>query len=185
MIILLPTAGTLEMLSEDISGFVNPGDPITTKIFTGAPTNWTFTNETYNQVVYTDSHTQTGITQKTVNAGNWTLGPILEQIIRIDVSNSTKTVSRYFMMDGTTGIASPDDVKTVIVSPNPSNNRVSISGIIPGTALTVTDLQGKVLMEKIADSETAQLDLSGYQSGIYYVKISLNGTNIFRKIVLK
>ena len=158
---------------------------VTTKIFTGAPTNWTFTNETYNQLVYTDSHTQTGITQKTVIAGNWTLGPIFQQIIRIDVSNAAKTVSRYFMMDGATGLTSPDDDKTVIVSPNPSNNRVNISGIIPGTKLTVTDLHGKVLVEKIADAETAQFDLTGYQSGIYFIKISQNEANIFRKIVLK
>jgi len=185
MIILLPNTETLEMLSEDISGFVNPGEAITTKIFTGAPTNWTFTNETYNQVVYTDSHTQTGITQKTVIAGNWTLGPILQQIIRIDVSIPTKTVSRYFMMDGTTGVASPDDDKTVIVSPNPSNNRVNISGIVRGTILTVTDLQGKVLMEKIADSENAEFYLTDYQSGVYFIKITTMDKTEIRKIIIR
>jgi len=72
-----------------------------------------------------------------------------------------------------------------LFSPNPSNNRVNISGIIPGTVLTVTDLQGKALMEKIAVSETTEFDLTDYQPGVYFIKISQNGTNIFRKIVLR
>jgi hypothetical protein len=189
MIVLLPTAETLEMLSEDISGFVNPGDAITTKIFTGAPTNWTFTNETYNQVVYTDSHTQTSITQKTVIAGNWTLGPILQQIIRIDVSIPTKTVSRYFMMDGTTGVIDlhGEDFQNQAIHcyPNPASGKVTVSGIIPGATIAVTDLHGKVLMEKIAESEITQFGFTGYQSGVIFIKIKQNGNSIFRKILLK
>lgn len=62
---------------------------------------------------------------------------------------------------------------------------VSISGIIPGTALTLTDLHGKILMEKIADSENTEFDLTDYQPGVYFIKIEKNGTNIFRKIVLR
>jgi len=82
LLMLFPDAPTLEMLSEDISTFVYPGEELSTKIFTGAATNWTFTNETYNEVVYTGSHSSTGITEKTIEIGSWTLGPILEQTIR-------------------------------------------------------------------------------------------------------
>ena len=88
------------------------------------------------------------------------------------------------MMDGTTGVASPDDDKTVIVSPNPSNNRVNISGIVRGTILTVTDLQGKVLMEKIADSENAEFYLTD-QSGVYFIKITTMDKTEIRKIIIR
>mgnify|MGYP002344178871 FL=1 len=84
-----------------------------------------------------------------------------------------------------TGIFGNTFSQKVNIFPNPAQGIVNISGIIPGTKLTVTDLHGKVLMEKIADAETAQFDLTGYQSGIYFIKILQNGTNIFRKIVLK
>jgi hypothetical protein len=84
-----------------------------------------------------------------------------------------------------TGILGNNLLSSVKVFPNPSDGLVNISGIIPGTVLTVTDLQGKVLMEKIADSENTEFDLTDYQSGVYFIKISQNGTNIFRKIVLK
>jgi hypothetical protein len=84
-----------------------------------------------------------------------------------------------------TGILGNNSLSSVQVFPNPSDGLVNISGIIPGTSLTITDLQGKVLMEKIADSENIEFDLTGYQPGVYFIKISQNGTNIFRKIVLK
>jgi len=84
-----------------------------------------------------------------------------------------------------TGILGNNLLSTVKVFPNPSEGMVNISGIIPGTILTLTDLQGKVLMEKTADSENTEFNLTDYQSGVYFIKISQNGTNIFRKIVLK
>ena len=84
-----------------------------------------------------------------------------------------------------TGILGNNLLSSLKVFPNPSDGLVNISGIIPGTILTITDLQGKVLIEKIADSDNTEFDLTDYQSGVYFIKISQNGTNIFRKIVLK
>jgi hypothetical protein len=84
-----------------------------------------------------------------------------------------------------TGILGNNLLSSLKVFPNPSDGLVNISGIIPGTILTITDLQGKVLIEKIADSDNTEFDLTDYQSGVYFIKISQNGTNIFRKIVLR
>lgn len=84
-----------------------------------------------------------------------------------------------------TGINGVNFLQHVNIFQNPSDGLANISGIIPGTALTVIDLHGKVLMEEIADSETTEFDLTDYQSGVYFVKISQNRTNIFRRIVLR
>ncbi len=94
-------------------------------------------------------------------------------------------LSAITSFNASAGIAGVNFFQHVTIFPNPSDGLVNISGIIPGTALTVTDLQGKVLIEKIADSENTEFDLTDYQSGVYFIKISQNGTNIFRKIVLR
>jgi hypothetical protein len=46
-------------------------------------------------------------------------------------------------------------------------------------------LQGQVLKPAIADSEQAQLRLTSYQPGVYFIKIKIDGSNIFRKLILK
>jgi photosystem II stability/assembly factor-like uncharacterized protein len=98
---------------------------------------------------------------------------------------SENGLSAITSFKASTGIAGVNFLQNVKIFPNPSDGLVNISGIIPGTVLTVTDLQGKILMEKIADSDNTEFDLTGYQPGVYFVKISQNGKSIFRKIVLK
>jgi len=98
---------------------------------------------------------------------------------------SENGLSAITSFKASTGILGNNLLSSVKVFPNPSDGLVNISGIIPGTSLTITDLQGKVLMEKIADSDNTEFDLTGYQPGVYFVKISQNGKSIFRKIVLK
>jgi len=98
---------------------------------------------------------------------------------------SENGLSAITSFKASTGILGNNSLSSVKVFPNPSYGLVNISGIIPGTSLTITDLQGKVLMEKIADSDNTEFDLTGYQPGVYFVKISQNGKSIFRKIVLK
>ena len=114
------------------------------------------------------------------------LTPTFDQILpQSDGLFTENGLSAITGLKESTGIFGNTFSQKVNIFPNPAQGIVNISGIIPGTKLTVTDLHGKVLMEKIADAETAQFDLTGHQSGIYFIKISQNGTDIFRKIVLK
>lgn len=76
-------------------------------------------------------------------------------------------------------------LSSVKVFPNPSDGLVNIAGIISGTALTVTDLHGKALVKKTSDSDNTEFDLTGYQPGVYFIKIEKEGKSIFRKIVLR
>jgi PKD repeat protein len=187
VITLLPNQATLEMLSADISEFVYPGDELITKIFTGTPTNWVFTNETYNEIVYTDTHTATGITEKTVTVGWWTLGPIVEQTIRIDVSNATKTVGRTFLMDGTTGVINLNNEVFINqigrVFPNPANGRATLTFSLSqksAVVIQLIDMQGKVINTIVNQKHglghhEVSLSTTGLPEGVYLLKMVAGG----------
>jgi len=195
MLMLFPDEGTLALLLEDIGSFVYPGEEINTKILTGAATTWTITNETYNEVVYTGSHSTTGITEKNITVGSWTLGPILEQSLRIDISSPIKTVSRYFPMDGTTGIADFENKITgdglVEIYPNPFSEYTNIPFKIstPGKVkIELLDMNGSIIRVLLNDNKQSgdhQLNLEGASipNGVYLLKLSTTNNISIRQLV--
>jgi len=85
-----------------------------------------------------------------------------------------------------TGVGFHDLGRLVNIFPNPSDGVVNISGLQSGAKITVTDVQGQVV--RVVETATAvqiSVDLTGHNAGVYFIKISQNGTNIFRKIVLR
>ena len=87
--------------------------------------------------------------------------------------------------NGSTGFPENSLLSNVNINPSPTEGMVYITGIIPGTIITVTDLYGKVLKGANTDSEYVEMDLTGYPSGIYFIKAQLKENRIFRKVVLK
>jgi len=79
-------------------------------------------------------------------------------------------------------------INSVAIFPNPSEQIFNISWNGQAKAsIIVYDLAGKLIKtESIQqNSNSYQLDLSGYASGFYYVKIQLEGQQIVKKLVLK
>ncbi len=195
LLMLFPDEATLALLSEDISNFVNPGEDISTKIFTGSPTTWTITNETYNEVVYTGNHSTTGITEKTINVGSWTLGPILEQTLRIDISSPAKTISRYFPMDGTTGIIDFENEfggdQLGKNYPNPFSDQTNIPIYIstPGNVkIELFDINGSIIREllnevKEAGNHLIKLEGAPIHPGVYLVKMTTHKHTFIRELI--
>lgn len=71
------------------------------------------------------------------------------------------------------------------VSPNPSSDIVTISGELSNDAVAaIIDQNGRVLMTT-AVSNGSTLDISTFENGMYFVKISDNGTSTTKTIVKK
>src|SRR5690606_8782039 len=71
------------------------------------------------------------------------------------------------------------------VSPNPSSDIVTISGELSNDAIAaIIDQNGRVLMTT-AVSNGSKLDISTFNNGMYFVKISDNGTSTTKTIVKK
>lgn len=73
------------------------------------------------------------------------------------------------------------------VYPNPSKGKFTISGSANSNAIEIYDLQGKRIYSDYNSNlqKSKELDLSGYNKGVYILKI-YNGTKSYnRKIILQ
>lgn len=74
------------------------------------------------------------------------------------------------------------------VYPNPSNGifTVSVDGIENNVNMTVQNLQGQVVYNKVyTNSFTEDVDLTGLAKGVYFIKLMNDNTNQVRKIVIQ
>jgi len=88
-----------------------------------------------------------------------------------------------------TSIKSTDLSKNVRIYPNPIVDRkirLRITGHQKITAIRVYNILGKELFfGNYRDRSLEEIDLSGFKSGIYLVKIESNKTSVVKKIIVK
>ena len=77
---------------------------------------------------------------------------------------------------------------SIKIYPNPADNRLNIdinSGNIGKANVKIFDLNGRQLMNKALDfSQSQQLDVSQFQSGIYVIKIENSRHSISKKLII-
>ncbi len=64
------------------------------------------------------------------------------------------------------------EVRNITVSPNPTSDIVSVSGLKTGEMIQVYGLNGQLLVKKIAEGIREEINLSNYASGVYTVVVS-------------
>ena len=94
--------------------------------------------------------------------------------VALTVSNvygsDTKTMTDYITVNPVTGVGStyPERVK---IYPNPASASVSISFPKQIESIEVFDLMGKQLLKKFVNVNSIELDISGLDSGLYFINI--------------
>lgn len=77
--------------------------------------------------------------------------------------------------------------KELVVSPNPFNNHIVVyAGVEEATALTITDVQGRVVFERILSPENGTIQIETpeeLKTGIYFLHVKNSSTNVTRKLV--
>jgi len=64
----------------------------------------------------------------------------------------------------------------ISVYPNPTSNEIIVSGIETGSILKIIDISGKIVFQKIANSQVQTLDISKLPNGNYSItNLTLNG----------
>lgn len=77
----------------------------------------------------------------------------------------------------------PDIDASVAIYPNPTNGILNITAATNIQTVQLFDVQGRLLQTAVRDEPSVTIDLSGKQSGIYFVKVtSVNGIGI-QKVV--
>ncbi|MCR5247746.1 MAG: T9SS type A sorting domain-containing protein [Paludibacteraceae bacterium] len=76
--------------------------------------------------------------------------------------------------------------ETIEIYPNPTNGIVYIKASEETiNSITVSNMTGKVLVEKAINADQAEIDLSSYNKGIYLVKVVTENDSYIEKVVLK
>jgi hypothetical protein len=78
------------------------------------------------------------------------------------------------------------EAEKISIYPNPTDGVLNIS-ISNGSIdnIVVSDITGKVLVEKTVNADQAEIDLSSYNKGIYIVKVVTENDSYIEKVVLK
>lgn len=64
------------------------------------------------------------------------------------------------------------EITNVKVYPNPASNELNISNVAEGAEIALFDAAGKKVLQQMAESSEALLDISGLKSGVYLININ-------------
>lgn len=88
---------------------------------------------------------------------------------------------------GPVSVKEQDEWLDMNMYPNPAAKELNLSfhkNAASVSTVSVTDIYGKLLLEKQSDgADTMTLDVSAMASGVYFVKISGNGKSVVRKFI--
>jgi hypothetical protein len=77
----------------------------------------------------------------------------------------------------------------VTIYPNPANGNttLTLNGISGTAEVSVVDLNGRTVMTRTIEGNTATstLPLKGLAAGTYFVRVSAQGLNTVRKLIVK
>lgn len=111
-------------------------------------------------------------------AGNYT----------VTVTDGNACVSIATFTVGTTAAYDFGNDLVYKVYPNPTNDKIYIdinSSELSGSEMRITDINGKVILRKqigLKDN-TVEIDLSGFNSGVFMMKIENNRKSVVRKLI--
>ncbi|MFH1319183.1 MAG: T9SS type A sorting domain-containing protein [Bacteroidota bacterium] len=90
------------------------------------------------------------------------------------------------------GIEQLNDTETLEIYPNPASGSVNIRYAFEGTEnfhLSLYDILGQEIMRKEIKNDSSSglvsLDISGYSTGMYYIKLTNENKQIIRKFVIQ
>lgn len=77
------------------------------------------------------------------------------------------------------------EVKELVMYPNPANTSVTIAEIAQNSTVTITDINGRVMHSTIANDSTVNIMLENWAKGVYLVNVMNNNTITTKKLVVK
>ena len=111
-----------------------------------------------------------------------------EMYVRAFVRTSNDTIfgtEKKFTLQGYAGIEDVKDTKTITVYPNPAKDVVILDLgdlVLDNTdAITIINSIGQVVYKSNIQSQKSEIDVRGWQSGVYYIKVG----DVTQKLIVK
>jgi hypothetical protein len=77
------------------------------------------------------------------------------------------------------------EAAAVAIAPNPATEYAVVNGVKAGSEVAVVDINGKMRLSGIAQSDMLTLDVSGLSAGVYFVRVSDGTETAVRKLIVK
>ena len=132
--------------------------------------SYTWANTGATGTTISDSPTITTNYTVTGTDGN---GCMNEDTLSVMVNNCTTDISRISNLNS-----------QISVYPNPNNGSFVVTTIENATNLIVTDVLGNELLSITPTGTTTNINLSAQPNGIYFIKVTTNGTKTVKRIVI-
>ncbi|MFY0627652.1 MAG: T9SS type A sorting domain-containing protein [Reichenbachiella sp.] len=78
-----------------------------------------------------------------------------------------------------------DVEEQISVYPNPANNNINFTGLTEGDHLSVFNIQGKLMIDKLVDNPQVNLAIEQLEKGIYFVQVKNGQSNRTLKFLKK
>lgn len=155
---------------------VTPGPGITAVIIhdsgtTNGEIDVTITGGTVVSTDWDNSATTEDLTG--LSAGTYT--------ITVELDNGCTSVESFIVLN-TVGV-DVNETSELSIYPNPTDGEFSIN--LEGEyTVSIMDARGRLIITKSATDNT-EINLSDYESGVYFVKVQVDGNIIVKKVILK
>lgn len=82
-------------------------------------------------------------------------------------------------------MANPQVIQKLLLYPNPATQKATIEYDEPIQNILITSIDGRTIFSKTLDTNSYEINLSNYKSGMYIVTIQTNNGNIYTSKLIK
>jgi hypothetical protein len=100
------------------------------------------------------------------------------------VTNACGDADTLIQVVGIAGLNDQNVSTTYSVYPNPTKNTILVAGLplsLKGEKITLFDISGRKVIEKVITQENEFIDLTSFKSGIYLLNILGESTRIIKE----
>jgi len=158
-------------------------------VITGNDTEWTSGVSNVSFKFHDDNNISFDASEISITTDEMlTIGVLIPEDMEIgvyDVHVDELVLENGFTVDIYDGIKDNYLTEAVSVYPNPATSNVTISAPI-GSEINIVDISGRAIAQyKIDNTTTINVNISNYNSGLYFVQVIHNGNSFTDKLLIK
>jgi hypothetical protein len=103
-----------------------------------------------------------------------------------DPDGTSNDMGAYYFDQGVFTAMNEDNFdENILVYPNPAQNVIKLSNMNGAENLAIYNLTGKIILTRTVDVDLTDIDISAFDSGVYFIKIYTKNESVITKKIIK